>query len=157
MAAIQSPQTMAILMQTTVIISHTSMSQIIHLEVTLTNLSMRVTCASTVNTEHLLTPPQLYACSIVSFTLQLFERCSASVTALTTIHRQVKLHINMQVVSYLWEDEDVCRALVLFPGVWERHQRNQVGKCIIALFPGFLALECEYVYTCLQCGTWEWG
>ena len=80
------------------------MSRVIHLEITLTNPSMRVTCASTGNTEHLLTPPQLYACSIVSFTLQLFERCSAtidSVTALTMIHRQAKLHINMQVVSYL--------------------------------------------------------
>ena len=66
------------------------MSRVIHLEATLTNLSMRVTCASTGNTEHLLTLPQLYACSIVSFTLQVFERCSATidiVTALTTIHR----------------------------------------------------------------------
>ena len=88
MAAIQSPQTMAILLQTTVIIAYfpvTSNTFRGHLN----QPEYERTCASTGNTEHLLTLPQLYACSIVSFTLQIFERCSATidiVTALTTIH-----------------------------------------------------------------------
>ena len=60
---------------------------------------MRMISASIENTEHLLTLPQLYACSIVSFTLPFFGRCSATidiVTALTMIHYQAKLQITLR-------------------------------------------------------------
>jgi len=58
---------------------------------------MRVTYASVENTVHLLTP-----LSIISSILPFFGRCSTTidiVTALTTIHCQSKLQINMQVVT----------------------------------------------------------
>ena len=60
---------------------------------------MRVTCASVENTVtvHLLTP-----LSMVSCILPFFGRCSTTidiVTALTTIHHQSKVQINMQVVT----------------------------------------------------------
>ena len=61
---------------------------------------MRVTCASIEITEHLLSPTVwLFYCQ---FHTSIIGRCSTTVdiiTALTTINRQSKLQINMQVVT----------------------------------------------------------
>ena len=57
---------------------------------------MRVTCPSIENTEHLLTPVHCQFRSLIFW--KMLHYCDI-VTALTTIHHQSKLQINMQVVT----------------------------------------------------------
>ena len=87
-------------------------------------------------------------CSIVGFTLSFFERCPTTidiVTALTTIHRKVKLQINIQVVTC---EKMMSEGLSLIP----RGLGTRLMKPSGEFFQGFPALEHEYVYAHLQFG-----